>query len=189
MTDGRTLVYVLMDAGWPAGVYSTVGAAMEATKDTGPVWRSGTAEDGRRTWRNHRAPWLAVVEFELSGVEEYLEITRAQRQRDRDRFMGVDRHEAEPVYDARNGSLASGSVAESFTFDADEFMRRFSEGLEVAVGRLQRDMEPVHEALRAWFALLPVADEEDRRPLVGVLNSEKRARHTYPRPRREWWLR
>ena len=126
---------------------------------------------------------------EPGSYEEYLERMRAQGQRDRDRFIGADSHEAEPVYDARDGSLTSGVVAESFTFDADEFMRRFSEGFEVAIGRLQRDMEPVHEALRAWGALLPVADEEDTRPLIGVLNSEKRARHTYPRPRREWWLR
>lgn len=124
---------------------------------------------------------------EPGSYEEYLERVRAQGERDRDRFIGVDSHEGEPVYDARDGSLASGSVAESFTFDADEFMRLFNERFQPAFQEMVRSMEQIALVFRPLLERL--AEETPQRPLVGVLNSEKRPRHTYPRPRREWWLR
>lgn len=123
---------------------------------------------------------------EPGAYEEYLERVRAQSQRDRDRFVGADRHDAEPVYDARDGSLTRGLPP---PFDVEEFMRLFNARFQPEWQRLRSSVEAVIEALRPWFDQLPVEDEEDKRPFVGILNSEKRPRHTYPRPRREWWIR
>lgn len=104
----------------------------------------------------------------MTSYEDYLATVRAQRDRDRDRFTGVDAHEGEPMYDASTGA----PVWPEF----EAALQQYSQHVTEWANQLYAALEPF---LQQMSALLREKEAAEKAQL----------RHTYPRQRREWWNR
>lgn len=151
--------------------------------------------------------------------EEYLEAVRTQQERDRDRFTGRDSHAEQPMYSAETGQPEFDTPAFDWdsiirvdmplvdvaTFDLNAFRNLFAVQITNAMlyvtQEILDDMNAAGLVVSYDTTRLLRGDPNAHQPL-GILNatpverdslidkvSRIPAKHTYPKPRREWWRR
>lgn len=146
---------------------------------------------GRR-WGSEGGTEGDAVTEEVSYAE-YLAIVREQEARDRDRFMGHDSHEGQPMYSADSGAMLL-DIGDHSIDDMKELFARAREAAEKMAAEMLAFMNDLMFGTGPAepLGILHAGPGRSLRSLPkkgGRAKTPRAERHTYPKPQREWWNR